>query len=64
MRKETIFATLEFVDLLCRFVKGGSLKKVTEVTWEELIAPINKTKYKEMKAYMIERGLLTSSLVA
>jgi hypothetical protein len=64
MRKETIFATLEFVDLLCRFVKGASLKKVTEVTWEELIAPINKTKYKEMKAYMIERGLLTSSLVA
>ena len=64
MRKETIFATLEFVDLLCRFVKEASLKKVTEVTWEELIAPINKNKYKEMKAYMIERGLLTSSLVA
>ena len=29
-----------------------------------ILIAVNKNKYKEMKAYMIERGLLTSSLVA
>lgn len=64
LNKETIFATLEFVDLLCRFVKSASFDTVKNISWEELFAPINQNKYKELKNYIKERGLLISSLVA
>lgn len=64
IKKEIIFATLEFVDLLCRYVKGASFEEVKNVTWIELLEPINKKKYKELKEYMNAIGLLPSPMVA
>lgn len=64
LKKDTIFATLEFIDLMCRYVKGATFENVKNITWEELFEPIDKNKYKELKNYMTIMGLLTSPMVA
>ena len=57
--KEYIFAMLEFVDYMCRFVKGEGFDVILNITWEELFAEVAKSDdYKYLKAWMAINHLL------
>lgn len=50
----TIYATLQFVDHLCRFAMDTCIEKCMDVSWTSFIGC---PKYPELKSYLDQRGL-------
>lgn len=64
-RKQQIFAMLEFVDYVCRYVKDTDYEKIKTVSWEEFTAGIAKsTEYTSLKAWLAILNLISPAMVA
>lgn len=57
LKVSTLFATLEFVDTLCRFAKQISLRQVDTIQWADIFAGLDREKYHFLFDYMAERSM-------
>ena len=64
-RKRSIFAMLELVDYMCRFVKDADLKYILEASWSEFTAGImGNDRYRNLKNWMAILDLVPPAMVA
>lgn len=64
-RKQRIFAILEMVDYLCRYVKNVSLEKIKEITFEELFeGVIDNNNYTNLKFQLEYLKLIEETKIA
>ena len=64
-RKHNIFAMLELVDYLCRFVKKENIRTIQKISWEELFQEVyTNDNYKNLKEWMIILRLLEPTIAA
>lgn len=57
LKVSTLFATLEFVDTLCRFAKQISLRQVDAIQWADIFSGLDREKYHCLFDYMAERSM-------
>ena len=57
LKVSTLYATLQFVDTLCRFAKKMELREVDLVQWEHIFAGLDREEYRYLFEYMEDRGL-------
>lgn len=57
LKVTTLYATLQFVDTLCRFAKKMELREVDLVQWEHIFAGLDREEYHYLFDYMENRGL-------
>jgi hypothetical protein len=57
LNESTIFATLEFLDFLLKWIKTSSVDEIYNLTWEKLVSYMDFVKYPELKEYLIRRKL-------
>lgn len=65
LKIETLFATLELVDFLVRFVKQRPITFLRKLKWEQLVGYIQKkTQYKYLMDYLKTRELIPEEIEA
>ena len=57
LKVSTLYATIEFVDTLCRFAKHISLRDVDNVQWSDIFANLDREEYHCLFDYMNERHM-------
>lgn len=57
LKPETILATLQFVDTICRFVKGISINEIDNLKWMDLFKDTTPETHPELHAYLKERDI-------
>lgn len=57
LKVSTIYACLELVDFLARYVTTVTTKDLQDTTWEKTVEKIDRDKYPHLMQYLIDRNL-------
>lgn len=62
LRLDTFLATLQFTELLARWIKNVSVQELQRSSWAECLRGILTVKYAELVEYLNKRGLINATL--